>query len=70
MGGLREVEQHAIKNLPRNLIRSKQMGFFSWKYPRERLYRQLPVLLGLTDQTALDWPAESGRFLKIWDRFN
>ena len=69
-GGLREVEQHAIKNLPRNLIRSKQMGLFSWKYPRERLYRQLPVLLGLTDQVALDWPAESERFLKIWDRFN
>ncbi|MEA2038543.1 MAG: hypothetical protein U9N82_01770 [Thermodesulfobacteriota bacterium] len=68
--GLREVEQHSIKNLPRNLIRNKQMGILSWKYPRERLYRQLPVLLGLTDQTIPDWPAESGRFLKIWDRFN
>ena len=68
--GLREVKQHTFRNLPRNLIRSKQMGLFSWKYPREKLYRQLPVLLGLTDRTASDWPEESERFLKIWDRFN
>ncbi len=68
--GLREVEQHCLKNLPRNLIRNKQMGIYSWRYPREELYRQLPVLLGLTGQPVTDWPAESGRFLKIWDRFN
>ncbi len=68
--GLRESEQHGLKNLPRNLIRSRQMGCLSRKYPREQLYRQLPVLLGLTDQTASDWPHESERFLKIWDRFN
>ena len=68
--GLREKEQHSLKNLPRNLIRNKQIGIYSWKYPRERLYRQLPLLLGLTDHTVPDWPAESGRFLKIWDRFN
>ena len=68
--GLREIEQHSLKNLPRNIIRNKQMGIYSWKYPRERLYRQLPVLLGLTDRKVSDWPARSAQFLKVWDRFN
>jgi hypothetical protein len=68
--GLREVEQHSPKNLLRNLIQNRELGIYSWKYPREGLYRQLPVLLGLTDQTVSDWPAESARFLSIWDRFN
>ncbi len=68
--GLREVEQHCMKNLARNLIRNQQLDICSWKYPREALYRQLPVLLGLTDQPVSDWPAESARFLRIWDRFN
>ncbi|MBW1779235.1 MAG: hypothetical protein JRL30_00660 [Deltaproteobacteria bacterium] len=68
--GLREVEQHSLKNLVRNLIRNKQLGIYSWRYPRETLYRQLPVLLGLTDRSVSDWPAESARFLGIWNRFN
>ncbi len=69
-GGLREIEQHSLKKIPRNLVRNKQQGIWSWRYPRERLYRQLPVLLGLTDSRAQNWPAESARFLEIWDKFN
>lgn len=68
--GLRETDQHTLRCLPRNVIRNKQLGVYSWKYPRERLYRQLPDLLGLTERPVPDWPSESTRFLKVWDRFN
>jgi hypothetical protein len=68
--GLREAEQHTLKKLPRNIIRNKQLGLYSWKYPREKLYRQLPGLLGLTETKARDWRTESEHFLKVWDRFN
>ncbi len=68
--GLREKEQHALKKLPRNLIQNERLKIYSWKYPREALYRQLPVLLGVTDSHVPDWPGDSARFLHIWDRFN
>jgi hypothetical protein len=45
---LREPAQSALRHWPRNLIRNGQCGFWSVRYPREALYRQLPVLLGLT----------------------
>ena len=69
-GGLREIEQHSLKKIARNLVKNRQIGIWSWRYPRESLYIQLPVLLGLTDRRAQDWPEESARFLEIWDRFN
>lgn len=68
--GLREPEQHTPVRLVRNVIRNRQLGLWSWRYPREQLYRRLPVLLGLTDASVSDWATETGRFLDIWRRFN
>ncbi len=68
--GLREPEQHTVDALARNVIRNIQLGTLSWLYPREWLYRRLPVLLGLTHKEVGDWAAESGRFLVVWKRFN
>ncbi len=68
--GLREPQQHTIDTLARNVIRNIQIGTLSWLYPREWLYRRLPVLLGLTHKDVGDWAAESERFLVVWERFN
>jgi hypothetical protein len=68
--GLREpVQQPGIKRL-RNWIQNGRLGTWSWRYPREKLYRQLPILLGLTEIPVIDWLEETARFLKIWHRFN
>jgi hypothetical protein len=69
-GGLREPEQSAPGCWPRNLVRNAQLGTLSLRYPRERLYRTLPVLLGTTRREAADWGTESARFLQVWKRFN
>lgn len=68
--GLREPEQHTVDALARNVIRNIQLGTLSWLYPREWLYRRLPVLLGLTHEDVGDWAVESERFLIVWKRFN
>lgn len=68
--GIREKDQHSLKQLFRNIIRNLGLGKFSLRYPRENLYLQLPVLLGLAKKNPTDWKMESGNFLKIWDRFN
>ena len=67
---LREPEQNAIRQWPRNLVRNRQLGRWSLRYPRERLYRELPVLLGLCATMAEDWPSRSAEFLAIWKRVN
>ena len=66
--GLREPDQHMPGKWLRNLIRNSQLSVWSWRYPRERLYRQLPVLLGMTERAG--WPADSARFLATWQRFS
>lgn len=68
--GLRESEQHTTGSLIRNFIRNAQLRKLSLKYPRERLYRLLPVLLGLTGQHAVEFDKESEAYLKVWKRFN
>jgi hypothetical protein len=68
--GIRESEQHTGRALFRNILKNLQLGKFTWKYPRESLYRKLPVLLGVTTFQAENWKTESEEFLKIWDRFN
>ena len=51
--------------------RRLHIGKWSWIYPRERLYRELPVLLEVAgDATSIDWPLESMRFLAVWNRFS
>jgi len=68
--GLREKDQHTPEKVLRNLVRNRQRDRWSWRYPREELYRQLPALLGLPGGTIPDWDAASASFLKTWDRFN
>ena len=66
----REPEQNTIARWPRNLLRNRQLGYWSLHYPRERLYRELPVLLGLCESKVPDWPARSARFLAAWKQVN
>lgn len=68
--GTREHDQHTPKRLLRNLARNLQEKSLSLRYPREALYRQLPVLLGLTREPCEDWKEQSKRFLQVWSRFN
>lgn len=68
--GVRESEQNAPSRLVRNIVRNLQMGNLTVRYPREALYRRLPVLLGLTGSRVKDWAAETEDFLRVWDRFN
>ncbi len=67
---IREREQHSPSLILRNVTRNLQMGCLSWKYPRESLYRQLPLLLGLVGVPVVDWSQKTAAFLKVWNRFN
>lgn len=66
---IREPEQHGPARWPRNLVRNAQAGRLSLRYPREKLFRELPKLL-TTDVAAPDWAARSAEFLTLWRRFN
>jgi hypothetical protein len=67
---VREPEQNRITRWPRNLLRNRQLGSWSLAGPRERLYRELPTLLGLWEFKVPDWPAASARFLAVWKQVN
>lgn len=66
----REPELSTPDRWLKNLVHNVRFGLFSFRYPREQLYRQLPVLLGLTDQKTADWNFHGGVFLKVWKKFN
>lgn len=68
--GIRESLQHTPLHLLRNLVRNRQVGKWDWRYPRERLFRSLPTLLGLTGHCVKAWEVASDEFLTIWKRFN
>ncbi len=68
--GIREGDQHSSSLILRNVTRNLQMGRLSWKYPREILYRDLPLLLGLVELPVADWSQRTAAFLKVWNRFN
>lgn len=68
--GVREPDQNTLLQWPRNVAWNRRIGVWSWRYPRERLYRRLPTLLGLTRIPVADWPAETAHFLALWKRFN
>ena len=53
-----------------NILRNRRIDRWSWRHPREYLYRTLPGLLGLTGAPASDWCGETERWLRIWHRFN
>ena len=67
-GDTREAEEHTLLKRLRNLVVNGRVGQFSSIYPREQLYRQLPVLLGLTAEQVKDWPEAVDRYLAIWSR--
>jgi hypothetical protein len=67
-GGLREPEEHMPAKWPRNLARNMQIGLWSWRYPREKLYQRLPVLLGLVAEKPGNWSDASASFLQIWKK--
>jgi hypothetical protein len=66
----REPEQNTIARWPRNFVRNRQLGCWSLRYPRERLYRELPVLLALCGSKVPDWLARSALFLTVWKQVN
>jgi hypothetical protein len=66
----REPDQNRPGRWLRNFVKSRRLGMWSLRYPRELLYRELPILLGLTEHAATDWPARSARFLAIWKQVN
>lgn len=68
--GIREKDQHAVPMLFRNIVRNFQIGRVSWRYPREGLYRKLPVLLGLVKERTENWAEQSKGFIRIWNGFN
>ncbi|OGG44594.1 MAG: hypothetical protein A3F84_05545 [Candidatus Handelsmanbacteria bacterium RIFCSPLOWO2_12_FULL_64_10] len=68
--GAREAGRNGPVRWLWNALWNRRWGAWSWQYPREHLYRQLPALLRLTGRPVADWPAEAARFLAVWRRFN
>lgn len=69
--GIREPEEHGWRLGARNVVRSLRCGHPSLRYPREVVYRRLPVLL--EDAVADDrdrWADEGGRLLRLWQQVN
>ncbi len=66
--GVREAAQNRIKDLPRNFVRNLQNGCISLLYPRESLYRELPILLGLGKKKAQ--LSTICPFLETWRKCN
>jgi len=67
---LRETKQHKGSKLLRNLLKNAGRKKLSWKYPREILYRQLPLLLEEPKPWDRTWQEETERFLDLWHRVN
>lgn len=63
---LREPEQHTPKNLLRNLGKNIKEGRLSLRYPREKLYGQLAVLLENPKPEENAWRKEADSFLAAW----
>lgn len=68
--GVREPGEHTPKKLIRNIIQNYKQGTPSWRYARESLFCELPVLLGQAGPIHGDWREQSTQFLDRWGRFN
>ncbi len=68
--GIRERHQHTPWALLRNIAQNATLKEFSGRYARERLYRELPSLLGLSRTRPTKWAQNSDAFLRVWQRFN
>nr|WP_319472970.1 hypothetical protein [uncultured Sphaerochaeta sp.] len=69
-GFIREPLQHTPPLLARNLAKQARLGKLSWRYPRERLYGMLGILLfeGNTDNKT--WQEKVESFLRVWKTCN
>jgi len=67
--GIRESAQNGPAQWPRNLIHNLKAKQISWSYPRERLYRKLPILL-FDGFDGPDWVGQSAAYLEEWRKFN
>jgi len=67
--GLREPEEHRGGKWLRNLAMNARRGRLTTVYPRETLYRRLPLLLQTPEDDA-GWRDDSAAFLDVWRRFN
>nr|WP_321306806.1 hypothetical protein [uncultured Sphaerochaeta sp.] len=65
-GFIREPLQHQFPLLARNLVKQARLGKLSWRYPRERLYGMLGILLieGKTESKL--WQEKVDSFLRVW----
>ncbi len=68
--GIREADNHRMAELGKNVLRNLSVARFSWRHPREWLYRQLPVLLCRAKPENAEWVYQSGKVLEVWKRFN
>ncbi len=68
--GIRERCQHTPRTLLRNFAHNLTLGELSGRYPREKLYRELPSLLGFSRTGPASWSESSEAFLRVWRRFD
>lgn len=68
--GARERAYSGAAQALRNFARNRKAGEWSWRHPREHLYRSLPQLLGVTGEAVRAWPERTGQWLRVWRQFN
>lgn len=68
--GLRQSEEHLPRLLPRNIWHNIHNSVISFLYPREWLFRSLPVLLQRAPRGGAWLDRVSERFMAVWQRFN
>ncbi|MDY0287618.1 MAG: hypothetical protein RBR15_02195 [Sphaerochaeta sp.] len=67
---IREKEQHTPKALLRNLVKNLKVGTPSLRYPREKLYAELALLLEDPRPESGGWRERADQFLKVWSQYN
>jgi hypothetical protein len=67
---IREPEQHRGRLLIRNFIKNCRRGLPSFRYPRERLYRELAELLNTVNPDQPAWTRSAEKFLDLWQIYN
>ncbi|MFZ5949926.1 MAG: hypothetical protein ACOYXC_04440 [Candidatus Rifleibacteriota bacterium] len=68
--GIREKKEHQTWRLVRNILKNASMKRFSIRYPRESLFRRLPLLLEQAEKPSQKWKVNSENFMRIWENFN
>jgi len=70
--GEREKNTEGVFKTLKHTYDNFKEGIFSISHPREDVYRELPVLLGLTGESAMgsEWALSTERFLSTWKRLH